>query len=50
MDRYLSLVEMAEDDVADRDDAGRPTAADTYWAGFPLSRPIGLRLEHRAAP
>lgn len=50
MDRYLQLVEMAEDGVADRDDAGQPTAADTYWAGFPLRSAIGLRLEHRTAP
>lgn len=50
MDRYLSLVEMAEDGVADRDAAGNPTAADTYWAGFPLRSAIGLRLEYRAAP
>lgn len=50
MDRYLSLVEMAEEGVADRDDANKPTAADTYWAGFPLRSAIGLRLEHRVAP
>jgi predicted dienelactone hydrolase len=49
MDRYLALVEMAEDGVADRDEAGLPTAADTYWAGFPLRSAIGLRLEHRPA-
>ncbi len=50
MDRYLQLVEMAEDGVADRDEAGQPTAADTYWAGFPLRSAIGLRFEHREAP
>jgi predicted dienelactone hydrolase len=50
MERYLALVEMAEDGVADRDDAGKPTAADTYWAGFALRSAIGLRLEHRTAP
>ncbi len=50
MERYLTLVEMAEDGVADRDDAGTPTAADTYWAGFPLRSAVGLRLEHRQAP
>ncbi len=50
MDRYLALVEQAEDGVAARDDAGQPTAADTYWAGFPLRSAVGLRLEHRPAP
>ncbi len=50
MDQYLALVEMAEDGVADRDAAGKPTAADTYWQGFPLRSAIGLRLEHRTAP
>ena len=47
MDRYLALVEMAEDGVADRDAAGKSTAADTYWQGFPLRSAIGLRLEDR---
>ncbi|MGL6209274.1 MAG: alpha/beta hydrolase family protein [Paracoccaceae bacterium] len=50
MDRYLALVEMSEDGVADRDEAGQPKATDTYWAGFPLRSAIGLRLEHRTAP
>lgn len=50
MDRYLTLVEMAEEGVADRDEAGKPTAADSYWAGFPLRSAVGLRLEHRPAP
>lgn len=50
MDRYLALVEMAEDGVADRDEADKPTSADTYWTGFPLRSAIGLRLEHQTAP
>jgi hypothetical protein len=50
MERYLALVEMANNGVADRDGAGKPTAANAYWAGFPLRSAIGLRLEHRLAP
>ncbi len=50
MDRYLSLVELAEDGVVDRDETGKPKPTETHWAGFALRSAVGLRLEHRTAP
>lgn len=44
--QYLALVPKAEDGVADLDADGKPTAAYTYWAGFPLRSAKGLMLEH----
>ena len=49
MTDYLTLVEDAQAGVIDRDAAGAPTAAHTYWKGFADRTAKGLSLEHRAA-
>ena len=47
--RFLDVTERAADGVWAVDDAGNPTDAFTYWAGFPNRSAIGLMLERRAA-
>ena len=46
---YLDLVPNAADGVLALDDAGQPTAEDTYWEGFPARTAAGLRFETLAA-
>jgi len=49
MGRFLDLTERAADGVWAVDDAGNPTDAFTYWAGFPNRSAVGLTLERRPA-
>ena len=49
MQPYLTLVPNAADGVWAVDDAGVPTAANTYWAGFQNRTAAGLRFETLAA-
>ena len=49
MQPYLTLVPNAADGVWAVDDAGEPTAANTYWAGFQNRTAVGLRFETLAA-
>ncbi|PWJ14422.1 alpha/beta hydrolase family protein [Jannaschia seohaensis] len=46
---YLDVVERAEDGVWDLGEEGEPTAAHSYWLGFPNRTAVGLRLEQRVA-
>ncbi|MCB5199574.1 alpha/beta fold hydrolase [Loktanella sp. TSTF-M6] len=46
---YFDLVPNAQDGVWDRDDAGNPTEADTYWTGFPNRTAAGLTFETKRA-
>jgi len=48
-ERYLDLVELADDGVYAVDDTGNPTEDNTYWAGFQDRSAKGLRFERRAA-
>jgi len=48
-EQYLDLVEYADDGVFDVDEAGNPTEANTYWAGFPDRSAKGLRFERSSA-
>ena len=43
--RYVDLVPNAADGVTVLDEAGQPTAEDTYWAGFAPRTAAGLRFE-----
>ena len=45
MQPYLTLVPNAADGVWAVDEAGAPTAANTYWAGFQNRTAAGLRFE-----
>ena len=45
MQPYLTLLPNAADGVWAVDDAGAPTAANTYWAGFQNRTAAGLRFE-----
>ena len=47
-DEYLDLVVSSNDGVRAVDEAGLPSADDTYWAGFPDRTAKGLRYERRA--
>lgn len=42
---YFDLTENALDGVWAHDDAGKPTAENTYWTGFPNRTAAGLRFE-----
>jgi len=42
---YLDLIERAADGVYDVDDAGKPTADNTYWRGFAARTGQGLTFE-----
>ena len=42
---YLDLIERAADGVVDVDDAGKPTAENTYWKGFQPRTAQGLTFE-----
>lgn len=47
--RFLAVTERAADGVWAVDEAGNPTDAFTYWAGFPNRSAVGLTLERRPA-
>lgn len=46
---YLELIEVAEDGVVSRDDAGQEKEDHTYWQGFPDGTAKGLRMEKLTA-
>ena len=47
-DRYLDLIENANEGVYDVDEAGEFTPGHTYWAGFAERTAKGLRFERRS--
>ncbi|WP_378946543.1 alpha/beta hydrolase family protein [Paracoccus sp. R86501] len=46
--RFLDLTPASDDGVQALDDDGKPTAENTYWAGFPDRSAKGLRFETHA--
>ncbi|SHF24160.1 Platelet-activating factor acetylhydrolase, isoform II [Loktanella atrilutea] len=49
MSQYFDLTPDAADGVWAADDAGEPTAENTYWTGFPNRTAVGLMFESKAA-
>lgn len=49
MSQYFDLTPNAADGVWAADDAGIPTAENTYWTGFPNRTAVGLMFESKAA-